>query len=97
MARNATVPAGNVPFVDANGILTAYGRDLLVQLLKSVSIDPAGSLDLPKTVPAGVGPGTGVLSMQAVAGTTPGTAKIIIYAGNSPTPTTLIDNLGSGF
>lgn len=36
----ATVPAGNVQFVDANGVLTAYGRDLLVKLLKSTFIAP---------------------------------------------------------
>ena len=43
MATNATVPAGNVPFVDANGVLTAYGRNLLVQLLKSSFIAPAAT------------------------------------------------------
>ena len=43
MANNATVPAGNVPFVDANGVLTAYGRNLLVQLLKSSFIAPAAT------------------------------------------------------
>lgn len=97
MTNNATVPAGNVPFVDKNGVLTAYGRNLLVQLLKSAAIDPGGSLDLPKTTPAAIGPGAGVASIQAVAGTAPGTAKLIVYAGTSAVPATLIDNVGSGF
>lgn len=42
MASNrATIPAGNVAFVDAQGVLTSYGRNLLVQLLKSSFIAPA--------------------------------------------------------
>lgn len=52
---------------------------------------------LPKTVAAGVGPGAGLASIQAVAGTNPGTCKIIIYAGTSATPITLIDNIGGSF
>lgn len=38
----ASIPAGNVPFVDRNGVLTSYGRNLLVQLLNSTFTgDPA--------------------------------------------------------
>ena len=33
--NRATIPAGNVAFVDGNGVLTSYGRNLLVQLLNS--------------------------------------------------------------
>ena len=44
MATNrATVPAGNVAFVDEHGVLTTYGRNLLVQLLKSTFIAPAAN------------------------------------------------------
>ena len=32
-----------------------------------------------------------------VAGTTPGTAKLVAYAGTSATPTTIVDNIGAGF
>ena len=39
----ASIPAGNVAFVDANGVLTSYGRNLLVQLLKSSFIAPAAT------------------------------------------------------
>ena len=59
-----------------------------------------GSLNpliLPKTTPAGAGPGAGLALIQAVAGTSPGTCKIIIYAGTSATPITIVDNAGSGF
>ena len=96
--NNATVPAGNVPFVDKNGVLTAYGRNLLVQLLKSALAIPEGTtIDLPKTTPAGIGPGGGVASIQAVEGTAPGTAKLIVYAGTSATPSVILDNIGGGF
>lgn len=52
---------------------------------------------LPKTVPSGVAPGAGFAAIQAVAGTNPGTCKIIIYAGTSTTPITIVDNVGLGF
>ena len=39
----ATIPAGNVAFVDKDGVLTSYGRNLLVQLLKSTFIAPAAT------------------------------------------------------
>jgi hypothetical protein len=95
MATNkATVPAGNVPFVTTGGVLTEYARGLLVQLLKEV---PGTTLDLPKTTPIGVAPGAGKTLIQAVAGTNPGTAKLIVYAGTSNVPSTLLDNIGSGF
>lgn len=95
MATNrGAVPAGNVPFVDGNGVLTSYGRDLLVKLLKEV---PGTTLDLPKTTPIGIAPGAGNSLIQAVAGTNPGTAKLIMYAGTSNVPTTIADNIGGGF
>ncbi len=93
----AAIPAGNVAFVDANGVLTAYGRNLLVRLLKSANEAPGTTLNLPKTAPIGAGPGAGQSVIQAVPGTTPGTAKLIMYAGTSAVPTTIIDNVGSGF
>jgi hypothetical protein len=97
MANRATIPAGSVPFVDQNGILTSYGRNLLVQLLISSNEAPGTTIDLPKTAPTGVAPGAGNAVIQAVAGTSPGTAKLIMYAGTSAVPTTIIDNVGGGF
>jgi hypothetical protein len=52
---------------------------------------------IPKTTPAGAAPGAGFASIQAVAGSIAGTCKIIIYAGTSATPITIVDNVGSGF
>jgi hypothetical protein len=43
VTSRASIPAGNVVFVDANGVLTAYGRNLLVQLLRSTFIAPAAT------------------------------------------------------
>lgn len=95
MATNkGAIPAGNVPFVDANGILTAYGRDLLVKLLKEA---PGTTLNLPKTTPIAAAPGAGNSIIQVVAGTNPGTAKLIMYAGTSAVPSTIVDNVGGGF
>ncbi len=39
----AALPAGNVAFVDGNGVLTGYGRNLLVKLLNSTLIAPAAT------------------------------------------------------
>lgn len=43
VTSRASIPAGNVVFVDENGVLTAYGRNLLVQLLRSTFIAPAAT------------------------------------------------------
>jgi hypothetical protein len=91
---SANIPAGNAPFVDGNGILTTNGRNLLVALLKET---PGTTLNLPKTTPVGVAPGAGNSFLQVVAGTTAGTAKLIMYAGTSAVPSVIIDNVGGGF
>jgi hypothetical protein len=41
-------------------------------------------------------PGAGTGKLAVVAGTTGGTCKLIMYAGTSATPTTIIDNVGAG-
>jgi hypothetical protein len=44
MATNrASIPAGNVAFVDGNGVLTSYGRNLLVQLIRDTFTGPAAT------------------------------------------------------
>ncbi len=55
-----------------------------------------GEIMLPKISASGSAPGAAVLKLAAVAGTNAGTCKIIAYAGTSTTPTTLVDNVGSG-
>jgi hypothetical protein len=52
-----------------------------------------------RTVPIGpsnTAPGGQFMKFEAVCGTNRGTAKLIVYAGTSSTPVTLLDNIGSG-
>jgi hypothetical protein len=41
-------------------------------------------------------PGAGNLRMEVVCGTNAGKAKLQAYAGTSPTPVVILDNIGSG-
>lgn len=42
------------------------------------------------------GPGETALKLEVVCGSTTGTAKLQVYAGTSPNPTTIADNVGAG-
>lgn len=42
-------------------------------------------------------PGAGFVRLVWIAGTNPGTAKLLAYAGTSNTPSTIVDNVGGGF
>jgi hypothetical protein len=55
-----------------------------------------GDVAMAKGSNAATAPGTGYLKLEVVAGTNPGTCKLIAYAGTSTTPTTIADNIGSG-
>lgn len=55
-----------------------------------------GEIGLNKITTSGSAPGAGSLKFEVVAGTTGGTCKIIAYAGTSTTPTTVVDNVGTG-
>jgi hypothetical protein len=56
----------------------------------------AGETAWKKITAAGTAPGAGFLKIEAVAGTSGGTCKIIAYAGTSTTPVTIVDNVGAG-
>lgn len=56
----------------------------------------ASEFGLNKISASGSAPGAGTVKLAAVAGTTGGTCKLIMYAGTSTTPTTIIDNVGAG-
>jgi hypothetical protein len=45
---------------------------------------------------SGTAPGAGYAKFEWTAGTTGGSCKLISYAGTSPTPVTIVDNVGSG-
>jgi hypothetical protein len=55
-----------------------------------------GEVAFAKISASGTAPGAGFGKMEWVAGTTGGTCKLIAYAGTSTTPTTIVDNVGSG-
>lgn len=49
-----------------------------------------------KITASGTAPGAAGAKIEWVCGTNAGTTKLIGYAGTSATPTTIIDNVGSG-
>lgn len=51
----------------------------------------------PKTTVSAVAPGAGVCKIAWVAGTNAGSGKLIAFCGTSTTPSTIFDNVGSGF
>jgi hypothetical protein len=70
--------------------------------LKAALVDAISPLILDEGVvisdnDPGTGPGAGKCRISVIDGTTPGTAKIVVYAGTSTTPIVLADDIGSGF
>ncbi len=57
---------------------------------------PGGSLALPRVGTPGPAPGAAGGRLELVCGTRPGTARLVVYAGTSTTPTTIADNIGGG-
>ena len=54
-------------------------------------------MTIAKAVGSATAPGAGFARLGFVNGTTAGTAKLVAYAGTSTTPTTIVDNIGTGF
>jgi hypothetical protein len=54
----------------------------------------AGEVIVAKITDPGTAPGAGAVKLTAEAGTNAGTCKIVVRAGTSSTPTTLLDNIG---
>jgi hypothetical protein len=54
-------------------------------------------LTIARAVGGATAPGAGFARLAFVNGTTAGTAKLVAYAGTSTTPTTVMDNIGTGF
>ncbi len=57
---------------------------------------PNGTLGLAKTTPSNLAPGPVGARLEVQCGTSSGTAKLVMYAGTSTTPTTVVDNVGGG-
>lgn len=62
----------------------------------SSAVVSSGEAALTKISASGTAPGAGNVKVAAVAGTTAGTCKLIVYAGTSVTPFTILDNIGAG-
>jgi hypothetical protein len=73
--------------------LTAIGG---LNLGNTVAALAASEFGMNKIAASGSAPGAGTAKLAVVAGTTGGSCKLIMYAGTSTTPTTIIDNVGSG-
>lgn len=55
-----------------------------------------GEIEIEKVTASGTAPGAANVKLTAVCGTGAGSAKLIMYAGTSTTPVTVVDNVGSG-
>lgn len=80
-------PAGAVPTRVTGS--ASFGTNSMLRLAR-------GEIGMAVISPSAGAPGAGAVKFAAVCGTTVGTAKIIVYAGTSTTPVTLLDNIGSG-
>ncbi len=80
--------------------LAAEGK---ARLFGSVHVGPSvpmtlsdGEIGIATITPSGTAPGSVGAKLALVCGTNAGTAKLIVYAGTSATPTSLLDNIGAG-
>ena len=96
---NRARPDAN-PFGSSDEALRWTGSG--VQAFGTFAVGPAlpalatGEVGLNKIAASGTAPGAGTGKLALVAGTNAGTCKLVLYAGSSGTPTTIVDNVGSG-
>lgn len=76
-------------FVGGAGTLSSLG------LATSATL-ASGEFGMAKTFTSSSAPGASSGKLAVVAGTKPGTCKLIMYAGTSATPKTIVDNVGAG-
>lgn len=90
---------GTTPTIEATGMASTNPQ---VQFPGSAQIGgtaltlAAGEWGLPKITVSGTAPGASGGKLALVCGTNAGTAKLVIYAGTSTAPVTILDNIGSG-
>jgi hypothetical protein len=87
-----TVATGTTAAVQGMQLEASGGLNLGV----TNAVLAASEFGMNKISASGSAPGAGTVKIAAVAGTTGGTCKLISYAGTSTTPTTILDNIGSG-
>lgn len=88
------VPNGGLNSVLAATILPSGGFGLGVS--GSGLALSNGELGMTKVAVSGSAPGAAGAKFAVVCGTNTGTAKLVMYAGTSTTPTTIADNVGGG-
>jgi hypothetical protein len=91
----ATVGATAAAADLSNGVT---GADAIVLATSPAIATPTitGPVVVPKGTASGTNPGAANTKLEVVCGTNAGTAKLIMYAGTSATPVTIVDNVGSG-
>lgn len=105
--QTVDTPAGNTSnYINIENILTVTGTNTpstsiakfagAFQIGTAVTTLAGNEFGLAKISASGSAPGAGTGKLALVAGTTGGTCKLIMYAGTSTAPTTIIDNVGSG-
>jgi hypothetical protein len=86
-------------FMNANGGFQ-FGSDTRFNTPVTIgNVTPTystGELAFAKMSASGTAPGAGIGKLAVVAGTNANTCKLIMYAGTSTTPVTIIDNVGAG-
>jgi len=63
---------------------------------KAFVLGDSGSFYMLRRAPSAINPGVYYGKLELVCGSTPGTARLIAYAGTSNTPTTIADGIGGG-
>lgn len=92
---NAIRPASGAGTIYAGALTPEWQANILAgSTFGAVLAD--GEYGIRRNTASGTAPGGAFVKFGAVCGTTAGTAKIIVYGGTSTTPTTLLDNIGSG-
>jgi Pectate lyase superfamily protein len=88
--------SGTNPTVSLNSA-QSYGRvSLQINTAEMACVDAHG-FGLSKVTTAAAAPGATLAKLALLPGTNAGTAKLVMYAGTSTTPVTIIDNVGTGF
>lgn len=78
------------------GAVNLAAKVMIGATLPSSMTGNAGELGFTKIAASGTAPGAGIGKLAVVAGTNANTCKLIMYAGTSTTPVTIVDNVGTG-
>ncbi len=88
----------NAGVIGTTGIVSSgnINANAALRVGPSVLTLTTSAFGMSKMTASGSAPGATGGKLELVAGTNSGTAKLIIYAGTSATPSTILDNIGGG-